>query len=103
MTHYSIAQALKNRLSLLVEIKDFRIFGSRARGDQEEYSDLDIYIVVDTLNRELKKKISTIVWEIGYENYMVISPLVYTVNEIQNTPIRSSPILKNILAEGISV
>jgi len=44
---YEIARTLKERLSKIVELIDFRIFGSRARGVANEYSDMDVFIEVE--------------------------------------------------------
>ncbi|MBI5181212.1 MAG: nucleotidyltransferase domain-containing protein, partial [Nitrospirae bacterium] len=41
---YEIAKELKKRLSEVVNLIDFRIFGSRARGEADEYSDMDVFI-----------------------------------------------------------
>jgi len=54
---YEIAKELKDRLFNIVQLIDFRIFGSRARGDGDEYSDMDIFLEVKSLNKELKEKI----------------------------------------------
>ena len=96
-----IASILKKRLLEAVPLVDFRIFGSRARGDADEYSDLDVFIEVDHLSREIKEQIQDIAWEVGFENYSVISPLIFSRHEIENTPLRSSPIVKNVMEEGI--
>ena len=98
-----IARELKNRLSGLVEILDFRVFGSRARGDADEYSDLDVFIEVESIDRELKDKIFDLVWEVGYRNDTVISSLIFTREELENSPLRSSPIVEVIAEEGVSV
>ena len=100
---YEIAKQLKERLSEVVQLIDFRVFGSRARGDEDEYSDLDVFLEVPSLDKELKEKISDIIWEVGFENYVVISPLIFTRGEIENSPLRSSPIVRNIVEEGIMV
>jgi hypothetical protein len=55
------------------------------------------------LGKEEKEKIYEIAWELGFENFMVISPLVFTSNEMNNAPLRSAPIVKNILEEGSRV
>jgi hypothetical protein len=55
------------------------------------------------LGKEEKEKIYEIAWELGFENFMVISPLVFTSNEMNNSPLRSAPIVKNILEEGSRV
>ncbi|MCD6138203.1 MAG: nucleotidyltransferase domain-containing protein [Deltaproteobacteria bacterium] len=100
---YSIARELKERLSKVASVVDIIVFGSRARGDQDEYSDMDVFIEVASLDKELKEKIYDIVWEVGFENFMVISPLICTRDEIENSPLRSAPIVKNIFEEGVRV
>jgi predicted nucleotidyltransferase len=98
-----IARELKGRLSSLVDLLDFKVFGSRARGDADEYSDLDVFFEVESLDSELKEKISAIVWEVGFNNYTVISPLIFTRDELENSPLRSSPIVECIAEEGVAV
>jgi len=100
---YEIAKILKERLSEVVNLIDFRVFGSRARGDADDLSDMDVFLEVESLDKELKEKISDIVWEVGFENFVVISSLIFTKDEIENSPIRSSPIVKNISKEGIKI
>lgn len=100
---YEIAKKLKEELSGIVHLIDFRVFGSRARGDEDEYSDIDVFIEVESLNNELEEKISDIVWEVGFENSIYISPLIFTRYEIEDSPLRVSPIVKNITEEGVIV
>ena len=100
---YEIAKTLKEKLSQIVSIIDFRVFGSRARGDEDEYSDMDVFIEVESLNKKIKDEISEIVWEVGFNHFLVISPLIFTREEIEKSPLKASPIVKNILKEGIVV
>jgi predicted nucleotidyltransferase len=100
---YTIARDLKLRLASAVSLVDFRVFGSRARGDSDEYSDMDVFIEVDQLNRSLKERIMDIAWEVGFENFMVIAPLIFSRDELENSPLRSSSIVKAITAEGVAV
>ena len=100
---YKVAKKLKARLKEIVPVADLVVFGSRARGNQDKYSDMDVSIVVQSLDQELKERIYEIVWEVGFDNYLVISPLIFTKDEIENSPLRSAPIVKNIIEEGIRV
>ena len=99
----AIACELKTRLSEVVSLVDFKVYGSRARGTTEEGSDMDIFIEVETLNSDIKKKIREIAWEVGFEHLIHISPLIFTRHEIEESPLRASDIVKNIAQEGVTV
>jgi len=100
---YLTAKKLKEKLSEVAIVENLTVFGSRAKGKADEYSDLDVSIVVTSLNKELKEKILDIVWEVGFDNLVVISPIIFTLDEIENSPLRSAPIVKNILEEGVRI
>jgi uncharacterized protein len=80
-----------------------RVFGSCARDEDTPDSDIDIFIEVEHLTQQVKEKIREISWSLGLENTAVISTLIYSRNELENSPLRSSPIVENILREGIKV
>ena len=96
-----IAGELKRKLAEVVELLDYRVFGSRARGTDDENSDLDIFIEVESLDADLRGRISDIVWDVGFANYTVISTLVFTRDELENSPLRVSPIVQSIQREGV--
>lgn len=94
---------LKERLSRLAPLVDFRVFGSRARGRAAQDSDLDVFIEFEAVDRQLEEKVSDLVWEIGFDRGLVISPLVFSRYEVEKSPLRVSPILKAITEEGVRV
>lgn len=98
-----IAQKLKKKLSEFVPLLDFRILGSRARGDEDEYSNLDVFMEVEEIDKDLKERIFDTVWEVGFEHLIVISALVFTRDEVENSPLRASPFLKNIAEDGVAI
>ena len=98
-----VALELKNRLAGLVKLVDFSVFGSRARGDAMEDSDMDVFIEVENLDKDLKERVQDAAWEVGFENFMVISPLIFTRDELENSPLRSSPIVRVIKEEGAQI
>ena len=98
-----IALELKRRLSDKVTLLDLRVFGSRARGDSDDYSDMDLYVLVENMDKDLEQRIRDIIWEVGFENFTVISPLLFTKDEIENTPLRSSQIVRNINEDGVRI
>lgn len=98
-----IAEDLKRRLSEVVTLLDFRVFGSRAREDADEYSDMDVFLEVERLDDTTRELIRDATWEIGFHNLLVISPLIMTRDEVENSPQKSSPILQSVREEGVSV
>lgn len=100
---FAIARELKNQLSAIVKLLDFSVFGSRARGDALEGSDMDVFVEVPSLDRLLKERMHDIAWKIGFDNCLVISLLIFTRDELENSPLRSSPIIRSIEREGLRI
>lgn len=63
------------------------IYGSRARGDESEESDLDVFIELTELSRQLRRQISDIAWEIGFDEGIVISTFVTTTQAMVDSPL----------------
>jgi len=100
---YKILCELKKRLSEKIILLDIRLFGSRSREDADEFSDFDVFIETETLDREIKEIIKNIAWEVGIENRAVISPLIFSRYELTDSPLRYSPVVQNIMNEGIRI
>ena len=97
------ARELKKRVSKLTPLIDFRIFGSRARGDADDYSDVDIFMEFETVDTELRNKVKNAAWEMTLESGIVVTTLLFSRYEIENSPLRSSPIVRVIMEEGVPV
>jgi predicted nucleotidyltransferase len=94
---------LRQRLTQRVKIEDFRVFGSRVRGEATPDSDLDIYLVVTELTPALRRWIDEIAWEVGFEKDRVISTLVTTRRGLDQGPFGAQPVVRTIEQEGISI
>jgi uncharacterized protein len=99
----NIARELKRRLAAQTSLVNFKVYGSRARGDAEESSDLDVFVEVESLDAQTKERIYELTWEVGFKNFMVISPLIVSRHELDNTALRSSPLICNINRDGVAV
>ncbi len=78
------------------------LYGSRARGEAEEYSDYDLLILVDEpVNIELKEKILDQVYPVQLETGQMISFIVYNKQQWQSPLYCAMPLHKNIDREGV--
>lgn len=102
-TDHAIARELRRRLAPIVTILEFRVYGSRARGDATDESDFDVYLVVDSLTPALRQRVDEIAWEVGFERDRIISTVVATRDQLEHGPFGAHPIRRIIEAEGIQV
>ncbi len=100
---WKIARELRQRLAQSVKIEDFRVYGSRVRGEATPDSDLDVYLVVTELTPALRRWIDEIAWEFGFDNDRVISTLVTTRRGLEQGPFGAQPVVQTIEREGIPV
>lgn len=90
-------------MAAVVSLLACRVFGSRARGEATPDSDLDIFLVVEGIDPDLRRRISEIAWEVGFENEVVLSTFVVTVEQLDHGPMGVSPIVRRIEKEGVAV
>src|SRR6266511_3696471 len=79
------------------------VFGSRARGDAQPDSDLDVLVLVEHITPALRKTISHCAWEVGFEAGVLIQTVVMTRQEAELGPEQSSLLMLAVREEGIPV
>lgn len=98
-----IVRQLKRSLQEITPVLNLVVYGSRTRGDAAPDSDLDVYIEVPVIAPELRRSISEVAWEVGFENDRVISTFVVTPDDLQTGPVGANPLVKTVATEGIPV
>ena len=99
-----LLKKFKNGLAQLYgsRLKGVYLYGSYARGDFEQWSDLDVLVILDTFERsplELKRT-SQLVAELSLEYLITISPVFLREQEWKTG---NKPLLRNIRAEGVAI
>ena len=84
-------------------LQGIRLFGSRARGQGDEESDLDLLVLTRGQDERTKVRI----WDAAYEVFsatgIVISPLVLSLDQYERLKSRERLIAMDIEREGISL
>lgn len=98
----------RTRIGREINFEKVVLFGSRARGDNDFDSDIDIAVIVPgneltfREKRILSKKLINITYDIELKTGLVINPLVLSVSEYNKTA-SSSELIKNIREDGVNI
>jgi len=99
-----ILEKFKKLLLKQLSVYEIILFGSRARGKSTEYSDMDVLVILNKIKDESDiDYVSECAWEAGFEDGIVIVPVIYTKEEWENTPERSSLLALAVKKEGIRI
>jgi uncharacterized protein len=102
----------RRALTALVDVlrKRFRsiihhvmLFGSKARGDSDPESDIDLLIVVDEYSWALEKEIGRFATETDYEYKVVLSDHIVSNIRFEEMAARREPFYCNLEREGIDL
>ena len=86
-------------------VKKIILYGSYARGDYNESSDIDIMILTDLMEEEMYEyfiKISDMAYDIEWENNfdITLSPLIENIDKF-NYWLEALPFYMNVQKEGV--
>lgn len=84
-----------NRVSRIV------LFGSRARGDVHEESDIDVCVVVDGITWQEARDVDEITGSILAEREVMLSPLVISTERMELLRRRERAIAEEIARDGV--
>jgi predicted nucleotidyltransferase len=85
------------------EIRKIILFGSAARGDAREDSDIDILVVAKNEDYQLQKALSGIAFDLMLETKELLSVKVFSRQEFEFLREVNSSFLSNVLKEGIEI
>ncbi|MEW6607170.1 MAG: nucleotidyltransferase domain-containing protein [bacterium] len=86
-----------NRIELI------ELFGSKARGDGDKESDIDLLIVVDKEDRRFDDQICEMMTELSLEYNTLVSPVVFEKEEFELEKRVRTAIIRDIERDGILI
>lgn len=98
---FHLVTRLRQRFS--EAIRHVWLFGSKARGDSDLESDIDLLIVVDDYNWPLEKDITRLTTQTDYTYGVVLSDHVISVARFEQMATRREPFYYSLEREGIDL
>jgi len=96
----ALVKRLRERLvETLGKPLEATLFGSFARGEATEESDIDVMVAVPHLDKETLNLILDTSWEVGFEAGQMISVAPVSFDELEK--LSESPFIQKVKQEGI--
>jgi len=99
---HKVVKELKARISDKYEIQEMRVFGSSARGDCREDSDIDIFVHLLRVNRQIEEALFDIAYEMELRYDCLIDLIVFG-DDTMKKKYPKPPIYHKVLSEGMKV
>jgi uncharacterized protein len=97
-----IVEELRKRITDQYPIRELRVFGSSVRKDNRKESDIDVWVCLTELNREIEERLFDIAYDVELKYDCLIDLIAVSEQDLTGR-IGISPIQKNILSEGVVI
>ena len=89
------------RSTLRHNLEEVRLFGSKARGDDDPYSDIDVLVIVKNRHPEVDDLILDAAFKVSLDYDVVLSPVVFSRDEYYAPLARKTLFYQNTREEGV--
>ena len=94
-------QRLRSRFG--EKVAEIRIFGSYSRGEAHEESDVDIAVVLDSIDWATRREVIDLATEVGLDRGLHLSPTLFDRETFDRWRRQERALVIDILSEGIPV
>jgi uncharacterized protein len=97
-----IVKELHKRIADKYSIREIKVFGSSVRGDTRKESDIDVWVCLTELTRDIEEDLFDIAYDLELEYNCLIDLIAVSERDLEGQ-IGIAPIRKNIISEGIVI
>ena len=97
-----IAEELKLHISDKYKMTEMKIFGSTARDRRRPDSDIDIFILLPSVNRKIEEDLFDLAYELELKYDCLIDLIVFDEDSLRDR-FSYTPLYRNVISEGVSV
>ena len=83
------------------EISHTFLYGSKARGDSELDSDIDLLVILENDDSQIRRNILTLAAQISLEYDVLLNPIISTINRIERQ--RDFSFYKNVARDAVQL
>ena len=80
--------------------KEVRLYGSAARDEMDEDSDIDIFLVLPEVSWQIEKDVIKLCFDAELKYGRVFSAVCYSIDDVRNSPLKESPLVLNVRKQG---
>ncbi|MHB8231962.1 MAG: nucleotidyltransferase domain-containing protein [bacterium] len=102
-TEFKAVTELKKNILKLYPDAELILFGSKARGDFNEDSDVDVLILVDKINNYSESKISDIIYNVIFKYGIPLNETIAEKGLLKNSWTSQIPFYSNVNKEGVRI
>jgi predicted nucleotidyltransferase len=96
-------EKLKAALTRDFPLVELRLFGSKARGDSDKESDIDVLVVLEAYDWETRKAVSRLCFDINIEYGVLLVPVLFSRAEFGSDLTKVTPFYRAVVREGVPV
>ena len=99
---HEIVKELKEKISDRYKLHEIRIFGSTARGDRRLDSDIDVFVRLFHVTRQIEENLFDIAYELELKYDCLIDLIVFS-DEALKGRYAETPLYHKVISEGMIV
>ncbi|MFZ5469586.1 MAG: nucleotidyltransferase domain-containing protein [Myxococcota bacterium] len=85
------------------ELLDVRLFGSYARGQAHEGSDVDVFVLLENVDPAAKRRVLDLAGDLWAETGLFLSPAVFGRTLYETWLRQERPLVMDVMREGVPV